>query len=250
MRRLVAFAFLCLIHVAHADISTAPPANALSTVDQLRLYQNWFTHPYEYMFGAGVFRVGNLFYGSLNAGIGGIVKYGGIIDSAAAYLKLPHPSHGDLTPIERLAGMPIYKKPGKVNPAFVHWAVANAVPPPTATMLGHTCQEFYDNIFRRFFRLMAASRARFPDDAALARERDSYLKSARMPKFDGVAWLQREYHGALPEFAAPQDGTQLTPAMAIGFWLRRSSDGTEAELWTALRRMLTQYDPTFVAGLR
>jgi len=256
MRRLLfAMAFFCLIQDARADISTSAPANTLSTIDQIRLYEGWFVHPYEYMFGPGAFSVNGVSYGSLLAGIGGIVKYGGLIDAAARYLKLPRPSHGDLGPIERLAGLPIYKKVAakghlaEINPAFVRWAVANTVPPPSAQLLGHSCQEYYDRVFQRFFRLMAASRAYLTTDVSMARERDAYQKAARAPRFDGLEWLEHRYARALPAYAIEHNGTNFTAPMAIGFWLRRNSDGTETELLQALQRLLSQYDPTF-AGVK
>jgi len=241
---------------ARADISAVPPATSptLSPSDLIRLYQGWFVNPYEYMFGdePGL-TVNGRAYGQLHAGISGIVKYGALIDAAAQYLKLPKPGFGDLGPLEQLAKLKIYKKApdgyngGTVNPAFVHWAAANLVPPPSAELLGHRCQDYYDKMFKRFFRLMAASRA-YLDLPGHAGDRAAYLgvpRSAKTKNVDGVEWLQARYAKALPEYALPYNGTNLTPPMAIGFWLRRAADGTDVELRRALLRLLEQYDPGF-----
>src|SRR5262245_56730456 len=94
--------FLVLVTTAYADTSVQGP-RTLSVTDLVRLYGAWFDRPYEYMFGSGQPRlsVDGRSYGRLEAGIGGIVRYGGIIDAAAHFLKEPAPAFGDLTPIER-----------------------------------------------------------------------------------------------------------------------------------------------------
>jgi hypothetical protein len=37
----------------------------------------------------------------------------------------------------------------------------------------------------------------------------------------------------------------FTPQMAIGFWIRRSVDGTHKELYTGMNRVMTLYDGTW-----
>jgi hypothetical protein len=236
---------------ALADISTVEPRpQKLSTTDLVRLYTVWFNNPYDYMFDQSgpKFSVNGREYGRFIAGIGGIVRYGGIIDAAAQFVKKqPQPSFGDLEPIERLAGRRIYTAPMRVNPDFVRWAVQNTVPPPETRILDHTAKEYYDHLFSRFFRLMAAAHVWLDGPGRLERERAAYFKASTSAKFDGVEYLEKHFDGVLPAYAMRADGTAFTPAMAIGFWLRRSADGTAPELWSALQKMLTAYDPQFKA---
>lgn len=235
------------------------PGTALADKDRLSLLGHWFDRPYRYMFDRANPRLtlGQSAYGEFQAGIDGIIKYGGLARAAAAHLGLKRPSFGDLRPLQRLSGLPVYRSrtrdgrsPSRFNPAIVRWGYLNLIPAPDDRVLGHRCQEIYDRIFSRFFRLMAASYLHLDRGRLWKREIRAYRQAMKRRRFDGVDYLQRRYAGVLPGYDLPRDGTRFTAPMSVGFWLRRRMDGTASELWTGLGLLLQRFDRSYWGGLK
>lgn len=215
------------------------------------IYRHWFARPYEYMFdrSAPVLTVNGRSYGRFMAGIDGIVLYGGMTSAAARHLKLPRPRFYDLSAIEKLSGHKVHLRKSnslrtfsRFNPRLIRWGHQNLVPAPGDLLFQHTYQRVYDGVFSRFFRLMADSylylhRQRVPKTEARA-----YLRAMKRKRFDGIAYLQKRYASELQAYAVAQDGTKFTPQMAIGFWIRRSVDGTDTELFAGLQKVMKLYD--------
>jgi hypothetical protein len=217
----------------------------------LAIYGHWFDRPYEYMFDRSnpVLTVGNQGYGVFLAGIDGIVLYGGITKAIAAHSQQPKRGFYNLRPIERLSGLKIHRQRAssersfsRFNPAIVRWGHQNLIPDPQAGLLGQPCQKIYDRLFSRFFRLMVESRLYLQRKQSQRKEQAAYLKAMKRRRFDGIDYLQKRFSGALPNYDIDQDGTNFTPAMAIGFWIRRGIDGTADELWTGLTKLMQLYD--------
>lgn len=253
MRRSILLAsslLLCSLAVGGTRGPGGAPGKALSASDLLSIYRHWFDSPYEYMFeGPALLTVGQRPLGEFVAGIDGIMAYGGLAEAIAVHLGRAKPSFGDLRPVETLSGLKIHRRRGqgprdfdRFNPAIIRWGYRNLIPAPTARLLGHTCQELYDRIFARFFRLMAASHDYLARGGRMASEQRAYLRAMKRPRFDGIDYLRDRFAGALPAYDLPANGTRLTPSMAIGFWIRRGIDGTAGELWLGLGTLLRRYD--------
>ena len=216
------------------------------------IYHHWFTRPYEYMFDRNktVLSVRGRNYGRFMAGIDGIVLYGGVASAAAKHLKLKgrHRFY-DLKPIEKLSGHKVYLRKSnshrtfsRFNPKLIRWGHRNLIPAPQDRLQGHTFQTIYDAIFSRFFRLMADSYLFLHHKRSVKQEARAYLRAMKRRKFAGIAYLQNRYRGDLQAYSCQQDGTNFTPQMAVGFWIRRSVDRTDRELYAGLQRVMTLYD--------
>jgi hypothetical protein len=232
--------------------SKAKPLPAKSLV---ALYEHWLERPYEYMFdrSAKALTVGQNSYGQYLGGINGILKYGSLIDAAAKLLQLAKPSFGDLRPIEKLAALAIYVKEDSsgrtfshFNPALVRWGYANLIPKPEAKILGHSCRTIYDKVFSRYFRLMTESYLYLERGKRWDKETAAYAKAIKT-KRGGIPYLERRYAGLLSQYSVSRNGTNFTPPMAIGFWVRRKMDSTAADLWAGLSRLMKVYDGAFLA---
>jgi hypothetical protein len=194
------------------------------------------------------------------AGISGIMDYGSLSRCAEPLTSTTKSSYSSIEPIASLAQMQVRDdvhaggyKPGRFNryyPHIVRWGAGALIPEPQLEIIeGWTAQELYDSGFSRFFRLMAHSYIELVRNDALGPDTDRYL-AATMAGEDGIDWLHGRYGGQLSEYGGFYDGTQMTPGMAFGFWLRRNSDGTAGELWSALRDLLFVYDRDWLVGIR
>jgi len=225
----------------------------LARAGLLALYHHWFQKPYEYMFDSGSLTVRGQTLGMLKAGINGILKYGALNDAAARYQREAEPGFGDLRPIQRLAGIKIFLRQddrgttfSRYNPTIIRWGYQNLIPEPTDKVAGIKCQTLYDGIFQRFFRLMADAHLYLDRGQLWGKERVAYQKAMKArKKLDGIDYLQQRYGNALSQYPLSQDGTTFTAPMGIGFWLRRKMDGTAAEVWTGLGKLMALYDASF-----
>jgi hypothetical protein len=241
---------------AEAAAGPRPPAGKrLEPAAVLRVAEAWWTgSPYEYMFAeaAPTVRVNGRDYGMMQGGINGILDYGSLSAAfARVVLSKPTVRFGDRSPIEAVSGLRLIARKAssyrhdfnRYNAHIVTWGAAWLIPDPQAKILGVPAQLLYDRVFRRFFRLMAASHRHLDRAGAWDGERAAYLSAMQAPGFEGLAWLEQRFAGALPEYApAAIGGSPMTPAMALGFWVRRSEDGTEPALWRALQGLLRRFD--------
>lgn len=254
-------------HATANEVATVPPspAPAPSVGDQdvdpatiEKLGGCWFESPYDYMFGGGPsVQVGAGTYGQFTGGISGILYYGDLNECVAEHVGTQTASYSDNAPFAELAGVPLYSdlmddsKPfGFFNPDLVRWGHENLIPPATATVAGVAVTTIYSVVFSRFFRLITESYLWLVQSGNWRKEQDEYWKMAQKKNVWGVEWLQKRYAGALKPYDIGWDGTCMTPQMAIGFWLRRSLDGTSDELWTGLKKVMTRFDADWYKGLR
>ena len=217
------------------------------------LYRCWFRDPYSYMFRADSepLEVNGAFYGTLMAGIDGILYYGNLNNCAGELTGQRPSSYSDIAPIEALAGVPATRPSSQfsfatVNPEFIAYARQHLLPPPDQTIDGIPAQLAYDRVFRRFFRLMSASLIMLLEDTDIGLETQLYVDDTNAG-VDGIEWLEGRYAGAVDGFHESWDGTTMTAPMAVGFWLRRRADGSLAASWHGLREVLDRYDPSWLA---
>ncbi len=235
-----------------------PTVLTLAALEQI--YACWFKNPYDYMFNpSGVpgesIGIGSKSFSMFMGGISGIMDYGSLSECAGDFVGVKQKSYSDPTPIEHLAGIPLYgdrmddSQPfGFYNPELVTWGYTTMVPDPDSLIGGTAARIIYDKVFKRFARVMAESYLYLVDAGKYRDEMKAYWDLAHKPDgfkpygYGGLDYLQSRFSGALPAYQVAWDGTQMTPQMAIGFWLRRGLDGTHEELWTGLTKALKQYD--------
>lgn len=244
----------------------APSLDVLgrSGLDLEVFWKTWFDGPYEYMFvapeGRGWHNAPKLADAGMvfGSGISGFYFYGGLDDCIRKHLgQDAQYGHDDYASVVAMSGMPFRigeigqgwdRGFGKYDPAVIDWALRSLVPHPNQPFVGQSFQQVYDATFFRVVRLHALAYIELNTRLNLERESRAYLSAmAKEPDFYGVDWLNRRYPDALADaYPLSEDGTLLTGAMVMGFWLRRHADGTEESLTRALGVVLRAYDPDFV----
>jgi hypothetical protein len=132
-----------------------------------------------------------------------------------------------------------------INPQMIAWAETYLVPPPDANILGYRAQDYYDKCFQRIARLSAISYL-YLSNSDFAGEADLYKYAADEEEFYGPNYLMQRYSPIdLDEYEVRAEGWSES-AYFIGFWLRRKVDGTDYKCWNAMRKLLLQYDKTWL----
>ncbi len=233
--------------------------NRVSKATLDRIVGGWFERPYKPMFAsyAQQLRVEGSAYGRFNAGVNGILLYGGLASAIANVKGWRVGGFYDLKPIAKLAGLALYKKKAKdlasfsyYNPVIVRWGVQNLLPDPERRLGAHRYRQIYQTVFSRVFRLFAEARLYLRQGGRERQEARAYLAAMAKPGFDGLDYLQKRYAGALGAYALSHNSCNLTPQMAIGFWIRRRIGGSADQLWRALSILLERYDPPWFAALK
>ncbi len=244
----------------------APQRKARSSLPEpvLRsLYSCWLESPYPYMFDPpgpddtrGIPVQGFRDAGKFMAGIGGIMHYGSLSTCMAKQAGVEKTSYSSLDPVEAFAGMPVgqagaqWRDPWSFNVQIVRWGRQSLIPDPSMEVIrGWTADEIYRVMFRRFFRLMAHSYLELEASGNVESQYGEYMAAVHGGK-DGLDYLHQRYGGRLPEYGGSWDGTQWTPAMSFGFWLRRRGDATAEELWLGLQELLELYDADWLDKLQ
>lgn len=241
-------------------VAVAPEGTVIPKADLPDFYACWFESPYEYMFTpVEDYESTPNGIGQYVGGVRGIMKYGGLYSCMVSYNQKkgieqqdpdgPFSDNWHLD-IEAFAGMKVVLKSEKgfdcYNPEIVKWGSRNLVPSPDQPMMQFTFQQVYDRMFSRFFRLMVATHQWLDERKAWEKEKQKYFAAVTRDEWGGVSYLEDRFRGTLSEFDVERDGSSWTVSMGIGFWLRRHHDGTEDELWEALKMMMVKYDPEFI----
>lgn len=226
------------------------------------LYACWLESPYPYMFDAPppgvrapvIDQIGPT--GTFMAGVGGIMHYGSLSTCMGRIAGVEKTSYSAMNTVEAFSGLSVgidgaqWRDPTRFNVELVRWGRASLIPDPGMIVQGDwTAGELYELIFSRFFRLMAHSYLELQNEDRLAAESQAYFAATRRG-LDGLDYLEGRFAGELPEYGGAWDGTQWTPAMSYGFWMRRAQDGTDDELWLGLRELLELYDPVWLSDMR
>ncbi len=222
----------------------------------VELYSCWFEHPYSYMFANVVEETEQPEdRGEFTAGINGILSYGGLLGCVGKLVGSNErwPDIDILADFARVALLAAgeRKKPFRFfNPELVKWGYQTLLPDPELIIAGTPAQVIYDKVFFRFSRMMTEAYVALLDSGRIDREKDAYWAFALKGKGDGLDWLDARYKGWLPAYDQEWDGTTMTGPMAIGFWLRRTIDGTADEVWIGLRQVLWAYDREWYSTLK
>ena len=70
--------------------------------------------------------------------------------------------------------------------------------------------------------------------------RSKELDSKQSPQLPG--YLKHRYQQVLPAYGDGIKSTDFGPPLAVGFWIRRSLDGTDKAFWNNLIYVLERFD--------
>lgn len=131
------------------------------------------------------------------------------------------------------------------NPEVVRWLFDNMIPDPELVIDGHKFQEIYDVIGSRYFRLMVESYL-YLQRIGVDKETHRYKMAMKNRGFDGMEYFEANYGHILPDFTYPDYAfSYFTPGLAVGYWLRRSIDGSAADLYNGYLKVVKLYDPAW-----
>jgi hypothetical protein len=155
---------------------------------------------------------------------------------------------------------------GRYNPAFVRWLVDRAAPAGRDTAARRATQAAYEANLRPLAEILWKVHEKATADAAcFERERRQYealLRARALPRDHHERWfffMNPFFCSNLPSinsmgssffyesaFDAGVNGN--VTKTAVGFWIRRSIDGTRDTFAEGLRKLLASYQPSLLAG--
>lgn len=226
-----------------ADMITEMPVFADAAVSDL--YSCWFTSTQEYDFK----REEDDVKVSL-----GDQTYGGYIDydyaaSYAAYLLRSCMASAEglqasaddyyteevlASAFERYSGYELSTEGGaaygitKVNTEAINWAMLHMIPDPKASLQGTSYQEIYDVVFQETVRAYAAA----------------YMTSLHYSNLEEVYIYELDNNPDFDVFSFFYDHVTEQPDR-VGWWARRSIEGSGKEVWNLIRKVLLNYDKSW-----
>ncbi len=182
--------------------------------------------------------------------------------------RLPYGGYREA--IAELAGLPLYLPqpaysrsliPGEeanyYNPDLIRWAGANLVPDPGEPIAENLLyQTVYDRVLRRSARILARSyvvlhREGEAEDISSGYSRAAFEQHAEAygkGDFEVRFGFRDRFTGSCPD-EYTTDELYFNCGHGATFWLRRSLDGTDDEVWQIVVDVLKRYDPQFLNGL-
>ena len=129
------------------------------------------------------------------------------------------------------------------NPAVVRWGADHLIPHPSETIDKIKFQKFYDAVAQRFMRKMAESRMLLEKRYDPRIEIRAYESAAKEESDLSILdWLESRYKGILASYDIEGEGLDWRPELAMGFWLRRSIDGSADEIYHSIKKIMLLYD--------
>lgn len=155
---------------------------------------------------------------------------------------------------------------GRYNPAFVRWLVDNASPAPRGSQAQQRTQSAYDQHMRPLATIFWQTyRKAKSEGACFSKERAAYEKGIQTRKLP-EQYYERWYYFMNPAFCSRVDKPNAEAYLinhggdggfngnvvktAVGFWLRRSMDGTMDTFAEGLRKLISIYQPELFASER
>ena len=228
----------------------------------------WASQPYEYMFdsrGEQIAVVGER-YGQFGGGMKGLIMYSGVKDALVQYMNTqqaePITGYVDFysfAPLEWVAQIPPFMD-GKLelemgltddflhyNPEFIAWGIEAMLPDPDeVTADGPTWQEVYNVVGKRFVHMLAESH-QLLESRGISSEAASYKQGMEAGGFDAYAWASERRADLRPIDEMFSEGSNISfdADEAYTWWVRRSLDGTEAQIWKSLLKVIKAYEKPY-----
>jgi len=148
--------------------------------------------------------------------------------------------------IKNLSGLELTQKtdivqPFKyINPDAIKWCWQNFYRiPTTSSVTDVSLSTLYDIVFKKFVRTLWVSHQQLVD-GNFENEKKWYSNSIIIEKKDAQQLLGERY--SMPDKYSKEGVNAPYYPSAIGFWIRRSMDGTEDLIWNYLRTLIMDYD--------
>ncbi|MGA1872004.1 MAG: hypothetical protein ACMUJM_26100 [bacterium] len=164
------------------------------------------------------------------------------ISGKKIFIKGPHDKNG--------VDLYNYNSFAHYNPEFIKWAAENLIPADNDIMFREFSQKIYDKYFK------SLCRTYFTTYLVLAKKNE--LKENELKKYmqimkEGRHFNYYQYTNFLERYNSIKNakyifGPNLTTP-SVGFWLRRSLDGTEKDFNLLLKKVLEIYDNTFLIDI-
>ena len=179
-------------------------------------------------------------------------KLASFFDSIAgpSLLLDPDPTYAQVKRPSALSYAPYECELTNYDPRAIEW-LAEWVPQPTNKIGAHTVQQVYEGSFSRIVRMMVETRL-WLHQQDLAYEQSSYCHHVavdrRFKELDPKqtpqlpVYLKQRYQQVLPVYGAGIRSVDFGPQLAVGFWIRRSLDGTDTAFWNNLIYVLERFD--------
>ena len=264
-KKVVKLTLLVLLAFVISSFTIVLIEKRITEEEKVKLVEEWFSSPYEYMFEITEYNSSGSMLTFLvdgeyqfMAGINGILYYGGIISSIREVFSYSdYSGFTDYTAIEKLSGIKCFTKTeyedntafNYLNPEIIGWGYEQ-LPSPKLKIQEYTCQKIYESVFSRFFRMMTEAYIYVNIDNDTDKLRKEYKKKMYNSDYQGLSIIEELYEGALPQYYVPRDGTYMTTAMAIAFWIRRDIDGSSDELWNKLQKFMKTYDKKWLKKIK
>jgi|GEM_PF-2385699 len=234
-------------------------AKNLTPENRHRILAAWFTKGNDFMTGKeNRIKIMGKSHGIYYSGFKGLILYGGVTGTAAKITGTNSRDFYSLAPLEILSRQKVFLNSGpvwdtwgnqrapkinRVNPAFISWVFHNMVPYPKQRIGRHTCHEIYQKVFVRFARLLADSYFHLEKNNLLTKMRYAYESDMKESRFEALTWLNERFGHTLKAYrTCGGEASCFTPDMALGFWIRRSIDGTRHQLWEGFSDFMMRYD--------
>jgi hypothetical protein len=189
------------------------------------------------------------------------------------------PEDLDMSGIESMAGVPIFSAGphrkgklelnarhdfGRYNPEFVRWLTSKAAPASRESAVRQATQGAYDANLKPLAELFWRVHEKMTlDDACFQREKTAYergIKARTLPTGYYERWFffmnpffceepsttNQELRYYNDGFDGGFDGNVVKSI--VGFWLRRSIDGTRDTLASGLKQLIAAYHPALIAA--
>lgn len=216
----------------------------------------WEIRPYSFFFAESAEGESS---GVMLGGIKSLVLYSNFTKAVhmSQYAnELSYLKFGDLSPLAKLAGVPVFlNRPDSLgiivhsnkdfvhyNPVWVEWATSNLIPSPEDRIGGLIAQTWYDQSFKRFFHLMVESHQLLVQEQLWKYEKIQYLESLKSEDFDALRYFDERFSDELKDYQYPYSHEVMTGPVAISFWLRRDMDGSREAIWNGLSTFMNQFD--------
>lgn len=238
--------------------------------DLQNIYETSLTNfsPYYFRKKDANLELNNKKYGMYTEGIKGLVFYSQFMKSIAELAgNEVSGKFGSFAALEKLSGVSAFTtgekefqgygiiRDGKqdfhhYNPEMIRWGMLNLIPDPDLNIFGISAQEIYNKSFQHFFRMMTETHFYITEKRNFKQEQIAYKAFFDVEDFNGIDYLSQNYGNRMAKYYFSETNVQMTPYMAIGFWLRRGIDGTEKDCWKALSFFMEKFDPEFLDELK
>lgn len=127
------------------------------------------------------------------------------------------------------------------NKKMVEHLHQHFIPYPKDSIGNFTYQQIYNVVFKRFGRNLTDAYIQLKRKG-FRKETKAYRTTLENIDSNGLNYLNQRYQHIKPEVPSTFSFSEMTPPIAIGFWLRRNIDGSRKEFWKGLSKIMYQYD--------